>query len=173
MKDIWVERINSGDKISSSTLIELRDYWLEKRQSRMFPARADIDPVEFPKLLSQIALVDVTYDPLRFRFRLVGTTITAISERDATGHYVDEKLYGERTENMQWAFKTCTRTKAPVAVREQVQFVKKERLVIEALVLPMGEKDDRVDMILICLETIHSLEKAPAMGTSLTLDWSG
>lgn len=173
MKDIWVERINSGDKISSNTLIELRDYWLEKRRSREFPARADIDPVEFPKLLAQIALVDVTYNPLRFRYRLIGTTITAISERDATGHYIDENLYGERTENMQWAFKICARTKAPVAVREQVQFVKKKRVVIEVLVLPMGETDDRVDMALLCLETIHSPEKAPATGTSLTLDWSG
>ncbi|MEH6524468.1 MAG: PAS domain-containing protein [Sneathiella sp.] len=168
-----MERIESGENISSDTLIELRDYWLEKRRSREFPARADIDPVEFPKLLPQIALVDVTYDPLRFRYRLIGTTITAISERDATGHYIDEDLYGERTENMLWAFKTCTDTKAPIAVREQVQFVKKERVVVEVLVLPMGKTDDRVDMVLLCLETINSLKKAPAMGTSLMLDWSG
>ncbi|USG61918.1 PAS domain-containing protein [Sneathiella marina] len=167
-----MERIKSGNKISSITLIELRDYWLEKRRSRKFPARADIDPVEFPNLLPQIALVDVTYDPLRFRYRLIGTTITAISERDATGHFIDENLYGERTENMLWAFKTCVHTKTPVAVREQVQFVKKERVVVEVLVLPLGETDDRVDMALVCLEIINSLEKAPAMGTSLTLDWS-
>lgn len=168
-----MERIDSGEKISSDTLIELRDYWLEKRKNREFPARADIDPVEFPKLLPQIALVDVTYDPVRFRYRLVGTTITAISERDATGHYIDEDLYGERTENMQWAFKTCLSKKAPVAVREQVQFVKKERVVVEVLILPLGSSDDQVDMILLCLETTNSPEKAPAMGTSLILDWLG
>jgi hypothetical protein len=166
-----VERIKSGEKISSISLIKLRDYWLEKRKNRPFPSRADIDPIEFPDLLPRIVLVDVTHDPLRFQYRLIGTTITAISERDATGRFIDEELYGDRTENMLWAFQNCVSTNAPIAVREQVQFVKKERVVVEVIALPLGKTDTEIDMILTYVEIIHSLEKAPAMGTSLILDW--
>jgi hypothetical protein len=68
----------------------LLDYWLMKKGERRAPARADIEPSEIVQLLPYVGLVDVTRDPLRFRFRLVGTAIAAGYGRDITGRFLDE-----------------------------------------------------------------------------------
>jgi hypothetical protein len=55
------------------------------------PSRADMDPVELPRaLLPNLFLVDVEESPRRFRYRLVGTELTAIMRRELTGRYIDE-----------------------------------------------------------------------------------
>src|SRR5579885_2176177 len=69
-----------GDQVSSGApedfasaledqrLVRLYRYWDAKRQGRPYPARRDIDPLDFPYVLGQMMLIDVAYDPLRFRF---------------------------------------------------------------------------------------------------------
>lgn len=81
------------DVIEEPALRELYDYWAEKCGSRAIPARGDIDPLDIPKLLPQIYMIDVERDPMRFRFRLIGTTIITWFGRDATGLYMDEPEY--------------------------------------------------------------------------------
>lgn len=68
----------------------LFEYWDGKRNGRTFPARASIDPVELRSLLPNVLLVDVEHDPLRFRYRLVGTELTAVLGQELRGRYVDE-----------------------------------------------------------------------------------
>jgi hypothetical protein len=71
----------------------LRDffaYWQGRRQGDRLPARADVEPTEIPQLLANIFLVDVVPgERLRFRFRLVGTTIVSM-EFEMTNRYLDE-----------------------------------------------------------------------------------
>ena len=64
-------------------------YWRGKIKSGRLPSRADIDPVEIPSLLRHIILWEVEHSPLRFRGRLVGSHIVAMSGRDSTGRYID------------------------------------------------------------------------------------
>src|SRR5215467_5972175 len=63
------------DGIQSEMLRRLHDYWDAKRGDRLFPARRDLDPLEFGFALGHVVLVEVTRPPLRFRFRLVGTEV--------------------------------------------------------------------------------------------------
>ena len=60
------------------------EYWQRKRGSRLAPARADIDPVDLASLLPRVMLVDVSTEPLDFRFRLVGTGIFKIHGAELT-----------------------------------------------------------------------------------------
>lgn len=53
-------------------------------------ARRDIDPLEFKFILGSIILFDVLYEPLRFRYRLVGTRLAARRGFDLTGQLLDE-----------------------------------------------------------------------------------
>ena len=73
----WTQEINISmavglDEIESPILRRFFRYYLEKRGSRLFPARADLDPVDFPYALGDITLVNVHRDPLNFSFRLAG-----------------------------------------------------------------------------------------------------
>jgi hypothetical protein len=66
------------------------DYWDEKRGDRPFPSRADIDPLDFKFALGRVSLIDVTHDPLRFRYRIVASYLTEHLGYEMTGKFADE-----------------------------------------------------------------------------------
>lgn len=78
------------DRIASLALRDLHAYWLGKWRGTSMPRRADIEPLEIPTLLPMVYLVDIDREPLRFRFRLVGTRVVAWFGRDLTGDYLSE-----------------------------------------------------------------------------------
>jgi hypothetical protein len=55
------------------------------------PSRADLDPIEIPKLLPYVTLIDVLA-PGRYRFRLIGTAIAEEQGLNATGREVVETI---------------------------------------------------------------------------------
>ena len=56
------------------------------------PSKADMDPVEIPEFLSNVILVDVFYEPLWFRYRLVGTDSVKKRGFDPTGGWIGGNL---------------------------------------------------------------------------------
>src|ERR1700691_1946571 len=74
------------------------EYWLRKAAGRKLPRRRDIDPIEIPKLLPDVMLVDVEPDG-RYRYRLIGTENTQAQGITATGRYLDEVLPGPEYRN--------------------------------------------------------------------------
>lgn len=78
-----------SDRPGHLLLQRLHAYWEERRGTRAFPARRDIDPLDFGYALGHVGLVEVAYMPLRFRFRLVPSTISRYLGYEATGRYVD------------------------------------------------------------------------------------
>lgn len=57
------------------------------------PSRADIDPIEIPKLLPHVMLVE-RGDDGRYRYRLIGTENARAHGINATGRFLDEVLPG-------------------------------------------------------------------------------
>src|SRR5579864_8138687 len=78
------------DKIETPNLRQLYAYWEGLRRSREFPARRDIDPLDFRYALGHVMLLDVFYQPLRFRFRLHGTALALRAGYDMTGKMADD-----------------------------------------------------------------------------------
>ena len=55
------------------------------------PGRQHLDPLDIPELLANIWMADVQREPLRFRFRLVGTEIVKFTGRDSPGRWLDKR----------------------------------------------------------------------------------
>ncbi len=83
-------RTDVAAAIADPKLRRFYDYWAGKCGERRFPARRDIDPLEFPYVLGNLMLVDVLRDPQRFRVRLHGTNLVTRMHYDMTGKFVDE-----------------------------------------------------------------------------------
>ena len=166
-----MERIAIQEPMASPKLHQMRDYWLSARGSRQMPSRRDIDPISIPHLLPNIVLTNVFRDPLRFRYRLIGTAITAVTGRDATGRWLNEELYGDNLDEMLWTFRTCAESRAPVAVRQKAQFPDRDWVVVEVLLVPMGNTDDVVEVIMSCLSAVDKDVKQPSADTGYILDW--
>ena len=79
--------------ITDARLRQAHDYWRGKAAGRAMPRRADIDPIEIPKLLPDVMLVDVLPHG-RYRYRLIGTENAQAHGINATGRYLDEVLPG-------------------------------------------------------------------------------
>lgn len=74
-------------------------YWQDAFPGALLPGRQNIDPVQLKSLLGNIWLVDVQRNPLRFRYRVVGTRIVAYLGQDATGQWMDEVIPHFRNTN--------------------------------------------------------------------------
>ncbi len=156
----------------SPILRQLRDYWLALRGERTMPSRADIDPVHIPALLPHIVLVDVIGAPPVFRYRLVGTGVTEIANRDATGCILDESLYGNNTDRMLLAYRETVADGRPKAVREVVQFVQKDWVRIEVLLMPLSADGQNIDMILGAVDMIDASREIRRRAPRQVLDWT-
>lgn len=134
-------------EIGHPALRDLHRRWEAWRGERAMPARADMDPVELPrKLLPNLLLVAVEENPRRFRYRLVGTELTAVMRGELTGRYVDEMPFLFRkfaqpayAEVMERAAPTCRRINAVEAFW---------RIRYERLLLPLSDGGGRIDTIL-------------------------
>ncbi len=84
--------------IQEQSLQQLYAYWAAKRHGRRMPCRSDIDPVDIPRLLPNLMLLDVvpaaspSVPVHRYRFRLAGTAICQVAGFDLTGCWLDELL---------------------------------------------------------------------------------
>jgi hypothetical protein len=137
-------------ELDDSRLQRLFAYWLEKRGDRPFPAKAEIDPVEFSYILGYVTLVDVERDPRRYRFRLDGSILVALSGTDYTGRYLDE-LPGEQY--VAFILETYDRV---VDSGEPFRYRKNEVLdqqlfSEETLILPLGDTPPKVDMLVVAV----------------------
>jgi hypothetical protein len=133
------------------------DYWRRIAAGRRMPGRRDLDPVDIPRLLPHVMLVEV-HGPDRFRYRLIGTAIAQEQGVNATGRYVGEvianpeyrrhalRLYGE-----------CTRECHPV-YSESI-FLSPRGGEVErhtkALFMPLSEDGERVNQVFVAQVFVH------------------
>ncbi len=73
------------DSPNHRSIRALAGYWADKRGERSMPLRGDIDPLELKTHLASLFLLDVIESGRDFRYRLVGTTITDMNDRNVTG----------------------------------------------------------------------------------------
>ncbi len=78
------------------------------------PGRQDMDPIDIPRMLPYVFLVDVLNKTNDFRYRLVGTDIVKNTKRDFTGALLsDIQDVGSQNELIQ-LYRQCVSNKAPV-----------------------------------------------------------
>ena len=128
--------------------LELLRYWEEKRGARQMPSRADISPVDMRGHMGDLILIDVALAPLRLRYRLVGTNITTVMERDSTGKYYDEIYSTELLSVIYERFDWIIRNKAPLRTHGQAFYPDKNFYNYETLNLPLSDDGETVNMVL-------------------------
>jgi hypothetical protein len=131
-------------------LHEVKDYWVAKRGNRKLPRRADIDPLELRQHLPFISLVEVLDDAKDFRFRLLGTEITDVLQRDNTGKTVREVYATAEPDILNWmieVYALATTRACPVLRRGTLRVVHKEFIAFESLHMPLSDDGEHVNML--------------------------
>lgn len=76
--------------VTSERVRQFHDYWRGKSTDGSPPSRAAIDPVEIPRFLPYLVIAEIDREPLRVRYRLVGTRVAEANGSDFTNRYLDE-----------------------------------------------------------------------------------
>jgi hypothetical protein len=79
-----------AERVASKRLRRLLLDWNSWRRGREFPSRPDVDPLQIKYMLGGIVLLDVSYEPLQFRYRLMGAHLAQRRGSDMTGKLLDE-----------------------------------------------------------------------------------
>ena len=151
------------DKIETPCLRQLCAYWDERRQGREFPARRDLDPLDFRYALGHILLLDVLDNPRRFRFRLHGSELTARAGYDMTGKLVDELPDPANRMHLIERCQMLLETRQPLAVINE-RILGQRRFGYEAVWLPLAGDGEHIDMLMAGLVYRDSRAAGP-------LDW--
>ena len=135
------------DEIRHPNLVRLYTHWDEMRRGKAMPARSDFDPLALPQLLGNLILVDVQHEPLRFRYRLIGSRLTERIGRDMTGRFFDEipePVYRERLHDWHGGVVAERVPRAGVTARRLLDRWEP----YEILTVPLSAEGCRVDMTL-------------------------
>jgi len=136
-------------RIRHPDLLRLYDYWVSRHHGELFPSRQDIDPADFKFALGVVTLVDVLHDPLRFRFRLIGSVMAQRMGWDLTGKMVDDVPDDTYREGLLAAYHRMIADRQPsTTLYERLIDGKTRRF--EVLRLPLATDGKTIDMLLLC-----------------------
>jgi hypothetical protein len=128
----------------------LYDYWRSIHPAAGLPGRQHVEPLDLTRLWRWLWLVDVQPAPLRFRYRLVGTSHRTVLGVDSTGRWIDDVLPGF-VEMCAHADMVAVAGGAIRYCRRAPEFPTARKLSrIERLLLPLARDGRTVDMLL-CL----------------------
>jgi hypothetical protein len=156
-------RVTRPPETARPEIIRLYDYWRSKAPAAgLLPGRLHIDPIEIPRLLQYLWLLDVVDDPRRFRVRLVGTALILTGTPARTGDFMADFMPPDKREaslaDLEWVVQSREPWwyRGPVILAHDT-FVKE----VERLVLPLAADGRNVDMLL-CMSVIQRLENGRA-----------
>jgi hypothetical protein len=144
------------------TVRALYEHWKSIHPGAGLPGRRHFDPIDVPRLLPNIWLVDVEHEPIRFRFRLIGSALVAAGPQVRAGALLDEcipdpDVRAQVVQLLTWA----VTTRSP-AWRKGTPIVDHSRYVVtaEVLILPLARDGVHVDQLL-CVTAYHRLAERP------------
>lgn len=145
------EATPAASAISDSRLQAGYAYWQRKATGRRMPSRAQLDPIEIPKLLPHVMLVEVAADG-RYRYRLIGTENERAQGINATGAFIDEVLKGpEYKAHVLGLYDKVVRERRPIY--SEMLFLSPEIGAIErhtkVLFMPLSDDDEAVNLVFV------------------------
>jgi hypothetical protein len=124
------------------------EYWLGKCLGRAMPRRADFDPLELPDLLGHLCLVEVTAEaPPRFRYRVDGTRLAALTGFDLTGKYADQLPDAGYRAYVLELYGRVLAARAPIFRKNHEEWAE-SALAVESVTLPLSSDGGRIDALL-------------------------
>lgn len=126
------------------------EYWISIHPSEGLPGRQHFDPVDVPRLLPFVCLLDVSGDPPQFRVRLMGTQMVAFHEKDFTGYWYHDAFPQFRGSNTEAAMVAAARTGQPRWYGGAPAFSHTtDYKYLECIALPLARDGRNVDMLLL------------------------
>lgn len=138
--------ITNLDSITlSDTNRKIYDYWLKACGIDPIPRAQALAPVLMPRdVLGYFTVIEVIDPGPQFIVRLTGSQVRDAAGQDYTGQMVDQM---PGAESVLEQFKWCVLNRRPYCARSKLHWSANDFRHYEALVLPFGEPDGRIEKI--------------------------
>ena len=130
------------------------DYWRSRRGTRRMPSRTDLDPVGMRKFVAHIGLIEIRRDPELFCpyfVRLAGAEWQAVYGQ-IIGKFFFEFLPPHVLPSWRTVCDAVRDKIAPLRIRTTIHFEDKRWLTSEALMAPLGDRDDEASMLFLAFD---------------------
>ena len=124
-------------------------YWLAKHRDGRLPGRGDIDPLELPRLLKSLALLEVVGDAEDFVFVLAGSRIEEVYDRSLKGVTLENlrEVFEESPSTGDYV--AAVRSGEPQYQQASLREFGMEHWACRRLILPLSSDGERVDCLLL------------------------
>ena len=130
----------------------LADYLAAKAPPGKLPGRQHIDPVDLFDILPYLMLIDVIRGEApepRYRIRLMGTEVAALTGMDGTGKFVEEVLTDpEESRKVISGYSEILKTREPQYRRGMVASTDRKHMYYERIAFPLAADGETVDMFI-------------------------
>ncbi len=139
--------------IPRGQLEQLQAYWDRQRAGRALPARADIDPVDIPRLLPHIVMIDVLYDVggalADFSYRLWGEHVIEHNRRSLVGRRLSD-LVRDDPRQQRWMdkYRQAVLERRPVFDTATYRTVSDTVKTMDLAVFPLAPAGGRIEALL-------------------------
>jgi len=126
------------------------EYCLSVTPAGRLPGRQHICPEEIPGFLSRLWMLDVSRDPVRYRYRLCGTELVRSLGREVTGLWLDE-AHSQVLENpaSRERFRFMLETGRPTWRKGPPLWLRHvDHRTVESCIVPLATDGENVDKML-------------------------
>jgi hypothetical protein len=128
------------DQLQSIDIGCLYAHWDERRRGREFPAKGDIDPAAITSCLPFLSIAEIHTEPLRIRYRLVGTEIVRLRGGDPTWKWMHELGWDQATvTEFLTQYDTMLRQRGPIFGCDDILWIDGRPRLYEWALLPLSE----------------------------------
>lgn len=135
-------------------LLRFAKYCDELAGDREMPHRHDFNPIDVRWILGSLYVVEVLSAESDYRFKLVGSVVTAIYGKDITGWRLseipDSSIHPNMREYLHNNYDAVVTSWAPLFLRGKVLW-KKAEINTERLMVPLAEDDGFLSQILVAV----------------------
>lgn len=85
-----IETIATADRVRDPNVRQFLALWFTEFAAGRKPGKDFLDPLRLRFLLGSLSLLEVEKEPLRFRYRLVGTDVVQRLDTELTGKWLDD-----------------------------------------------------------------------------------
>lgn len=141
--DAIIEVVSDPSHIQDPNIRRFFGLWLDACQGDPKPDKSFIDPFRLRFMIGSIVLLEVHENPLRFRYRLVGTDIVDRVGVELTGKWLEEHPDSERMPLVRQTFTLAVTSRQAVHTRVPLS-IDGEPWQYEGVIVPLFGGGERV-----------------------------
>lgn len=140
-----------GQPLTNSKLDKLQALWRKQKGNRQLPARTDFTPQLLKPWLGHIGLVDVSYDPVRFRVRLSGEALVNYAGGDYTGQWFHDCVPPDQMASATRPYLDCLKKCEPLYNNTVYVHPGASRALLQRLYMPLSSDGTSIDVIMVAI----------------------